>query len=226
MFRGRIFRIVTLVTLLAAGCSRMEGLRVLTGQADQNTSTTVSDQAVEALDLVMADKTGATDPGLMAAADRIEAADDMIDIIEVRKHADERVFIINMLFAPPQSDTSTLQGQIDQLDALRRAFEVTWQGMMQQSEGTDTINVRMIYPQSLSTLDHGRSVVGFIIAEGTIERAAAASYLAGARNLSNFYDMILDGRLTYQRPTDFQMYQGTPNHPMFMLAAAAAATAQ
>jgi hypothetical protein len=225
MFRGRILSIVALVTLLAAGCSRMEGLRVLTGQNAQN-STTVSDQAVEALDLVMADKTGATDPGLMAAADRIEAADNMIDIIEVRKDAEQRVFLINMLFAPPQSDMSTQQGQIDQLEALRRAFEITWQGMMQQSEGTDTINVRMIYPQSLSTLDHGRSVVGFVIAEGTIERAAAASYLAGARNLSNFYDMIVNGTLTYQRPTDFVMYQGTPNHPMFMLAAAVAATAQ
>lgn len=226
MFRGRILSIVALVTMLAAGCSRMEGLRVLTGQADQSTSTSVSDQAVEALDLVMADKTGATDPGLMAAADRIEAADDMIDIIEVRKNSEQRVFVINMLFAPPQTDMSTTQGQIDFLEALRRAFEVTWQGMMQQSEGTDTINVRMIFPQSLSTLDHGRSVVGFIIAEGTIDRAAAASYLAGARSLSNFYDMIVNGTLLYQRPTDFQMYQGTPNHPMFMLAAAVATTAQ
>ncbi len=217
MFRGCILSIVAFAAVMVAGCSQLPGLRVLTGQDAQGASTSVSDQAVEALDLVMADKTGATDPSLMAAADRIEAADNMVDIIEVRKDAEGRVFTVNMLFSPPQSDTSTLQGQIDQLEALRRTFEITWQGVMQSSEGTDTLDIRLLYPQTIATLDHGRSFYGAVIAEATIERAAAASYLAGARNLNNFYDMVINGVLNYQRPTQFVAYQGIPNHPMFML---------
>jgi hypothetical protein len=225
MFRGRILSIAALVTILASGCSRMEGLRVLTGQ-DTSSSTSVSDQAVEALDLVMADKTGATDPGLIAAANRVEAADNMLDIIEVRKDTEKREFVIHMLFNPPQFDMNTQQGVIDQLETERRAFEVIWQGMMQQSEGTDTINVKFISPQALTTLDHGRSVIGFVTIEGSIDRAAAASYLAGARNLNTFYDLLVNGTLVYARPTDFSMYQGTPNHPMFMIQTAVATSGQ
>jgi hypothetical protein len=209
--------------MLAAGCSRMEGLRVLTGQ-DTSTSNSVSDQAVEALDLVMADKSGATDPGLMAAANRIEAADNMVDIIEMRKDTVNRSFVIHMLFNPPQFDLNTQQGQIDQLETERRTFEIIWQGMMQQSEGTDTISVRLLSPRTLTTLDHGRSVIGYVTVEGTIERAAAASYLAGTRSLSTFYDLLVNGTLQYVRPTEFSMYQGTPNHPMFMIQTAVDAT--
>ncbi len=202
--------------ILASGCSQLPGLRVLSGQDPQN-DPAAQVASVQALDLVMADKTGTTDPSLTAAADRIEAADNMIDIIEVRKDEETRVFTVNMLFAPPQTDTTTQAGQIAQYDALRRAFEVTWQGMMSASEGTDKIDIRLLAVGSVPTLDHGQSFVGQVVAEGTIDRSAAAKYLAGARNLDNFYNMVIDGTLDYQRPTDFTLYQGTPNHPMFML---------
>lgn len=217
MFRGHMWKVVFLFAILVTGCSKLPGLRVLTGQDAQGNNVATTDQTVQALDLVMADKTGATDPGLTSAADRIEAADDMIDIIEVRKDAETRVFTINMLFNPPQFDTTTQQGQIDQINAIRRAFEVTWQGMMSESDGTDQIDIRLLQPGQIATLDHGRSFVAAVMAEATIDRAAAAKYLAGARNLNTFYDMVINGTLNYQRPTTFVPYQGTPNHPMFML---------
>lgn len=214
MFRGRILGVAILSAILVAGCSSLPGLRVLTGQ---QADATISDSTVQSLDLVMADKSESTDAGLMAAANRIEAADDMIDIIEVRKDADTRMFTVDMLFNPPQSDTSTLDGQIAQYEALRRAFEVTWQGMMQVSEGTDTIEIHLLGAGNIATLDHGESFVGYLVAQGTIERSAAAAYLSGVRNLNNFVDMVVNGTLTYQTTNQFVPYQGTPNHPMFML---------
>jgi hypothetical protein len=220
MFRGHIWKVVLLSAILISGCSKLPGLRVLTGQDAQGNNVASTDQTVQALDLVMADKTGATDPGMTAAADRIEAADTMLDIIEVRKNADTRVFTVNMLFAPPQIDTSTAQGQIDQLNTIRRAFELTWQGMMSASSGTDQLQIRLLQPGEISTLDHGRSFVGVVIVEATIDRSAAAKYLAGQRNANTFYDMVLNGTLNYQRPTAFTPYEGTPNHPMFMLSTA------
>lgn len=223
MFRGHLLKLVMLSTLLVAGCSSLPGLQVLTGQATPQDNSAPG--TVQSLDLVMADKTGSTDPGLSAAADRIEAADNNINIIEVRKDAQSRVLTVNMLFNPPKSDTTTLQGQIDQLDALRMAMEVTWQGMMNVSVGTDQFDVRMLYPQTISTLDHGQSFIGQIVAEATIDRSAAATYLAGARNLNNFLNMVIDGTLNYQQPSSFELYQGTPNHPMFMLPASSASSA-
>ncbi len=220
MFRGHLLKFVMLSTLLVAGCSSLPGLQVLTGQATPQNNAAPG--TVQALDLVMADKTGSTDPGLSAAADRIEAADGSVNIIEVRKDLSSRVLTVNMLFSPPQTDTSTLQGQIDQLDALRMAIEVTWQGMMNVSVGTDQFDIRLLYPQTISTLDHGQSFIGQIIAEATIDRSAAASYLAGSRNLNNFLTMVINGTLNYQQPSQFELYQGTPNHPMFMLPASSA----
>src|SRR5579871_5153584 len=115
MFRGRLLKVVLASTLLVAGCSSLPGLQVLTGQATPQDNT--SPGTVQALDLVMADKSGATDPGLSAAADRVEAADTSVNIIEVRRDIQSRVFTVNMLFAPPQVDTSTVDGQIAELDA-------------------------------------------------------------------------------------------------------------
>lgn len=215
MFRGRILGIIIVSALLGAGCSSLPGLRVLTGQ--QEADVNLSNITVDTLDLVMADKSGTTDTGLAAAADRIEAADDMLDIIEVRRDTESRLFSVDMLFNPPQSDTSTIDGQIAQYEALRRAFEVTWQGMMSVSEGTDTINIRLLGAGNIATLDHGESFVGYLVAQGTIDRSAAAAYLAGARNLNNFVDIIVNGTLEYQTTNEFVPYQGTPNHPMFML---------
>lgn len=221
MFRGRIFTFVVLSAILVSGCSQMPGLRVLTGQTDENAA---GDLTVQALDLVMADKSGSADPGITAAANRIEAADNMVDIIEVRKDEENRVFIVSMLFNPPDVDLNTMEGQVADLEARRRAFEVTWQGMMPESEGTDRIEIHLLAPASVSTLDHGQSFIGFIMAQAAIERGDAAAYLEGVRNLSTFYDMIVNGTLQYQAPNQLILYEGTPNHPMFMLTGAAATT--
>lgn len=226
MLPGRVLRIVVFVAILASGCSQMPGLRVLTGQ-DPNEAAS-GDLTVESLDLVMADKSGSTDPGITAAANRIEAADNMVDIIEARKDEESRVFTVTMLFNPPQVDTSTMEGQIALLEARRRAFEVTWQGMMPESDGTDILDIRLLLPDRITTLDHGQSFIGYVIAQATIERSDAAAYLAGARNLNNFYDMMINGALQYQTPRtldDIMLYNGTPNHPMFMLPADASAAA-
>ncbi|MEO8395690.1 MAG: hypothetical protein ABI700_22035, partial [Chloroflexota bacterium] len=195
MFRGRILQVVVLSVILISGCSKLPGLRVLTGQDAQGNNLATTDQTVQVLNLVMADKTGATDPSLLAAADRIEAADNLINIIEVRKNSESRVFTINMLLDFSGIDTSTQDGQIQLLDRIRRAFELSWQGTLQASEGTDKIDIRLLGPGQIATLDHGSSFVGILIAEGQIDRTEAARYLSGARNLSNFYDLIVSGTL-------------------------------
>ncbi|MDZ4767344.1 MAG: hypothetical protein SGI73_22625 [Chloroflexota bacterium] len=209
--------VVLLFTLAAAGCSDMAGLRVLTGEADQETLT---DRTVEALDLVMADKSGMTDPAIVAAADRIEAATSgSVDIIEIRNNAETRIFTVDMMFNPPQSDGS-VQGQIAQLDALRRAIELTWQGTMRESEGSDLLRVILMAPQDIVTLDNGVSFIGVVLADAQIERGAAAGYLSGTRSLNGFFDLIAQGTLSYEQPEQMILYEGQPNHSMFMLGAA------
>ena len=217
MFRGRILQVVVLSAILVSGCSKLPGLRVLTGQDAQGNNVATTDQTVQALNLVMADKTGATDPSILAAADRIEAADKLINIIEVRKDSQARVFTVNMLLDLSGIDNSTQAGQIQQLDTIRHAFELTWQGVLDASAGTDQIDIKLLGPGQISTLDHGASFVGVVQAEGQIDRSAAAKYLSGARNLSNFFDLIVNGTLNYQIPSKLVFYQGTPNHAMFML---------
>lgn len=217
MYRGRIIQFVLLSAILVSGCSQLPGLRVLTGQTTETNGGASGDLTVQALDLVMADKSGATDPGLSAAANRIEAAAPMVDIIEVRKDTEGRVFSVNMLFSAPQVDRTTMEGQVADLEARRRAFEVTWQGMMAESEGTDVFDIRLLAPAPIATLDHGQSFVGLVVAQTSIDRSAAAAYLAGARNLNNFYDLLVNGALQYLTPSEYIFYEGTPNHPMFML---------
>lgn len=205
--------VLLVFALFAAGCSDMAGLRVLTGEADPTTS----DRSVAALDLVMADKSGMTDPSIVAAADRIEAATNgTVDIIEIRSDFESRIFTVDMMFNPPPSDGS-IQGQIAQLDALRRAIELTWQGTMLESEGTDLIRVILMAPQDIVTLDNGVSFIGIVVADAQIERTAAASYLAGTRSLSTFFDLIAQGTMSYEQPNQLMLYEGQPNHPMFML---------
>lgn len=206
---------LVLALIVASGCSSLPGLRVLSGQSAEDPGS--SNLAVEALDLVMADKSGDTDPALTAAADRIEAANGTVDIIEMHKDADTRVFTVDLLFAPPQTDTTTQDGQLQAVEYIRRAFEMTWLGMMTASEGTDTIQVRLIFPGEIPTLDHGPSLIGYVYAQGTVERAAAASYLAGQRNLNTFNDLLISGAFEYDVAQDFIPYEGTPNHPLYML---------
>ena len=213
MKRGLVLKSVLILVLVMTGCSSLPGLRVLTGQEG---SETVADRTVESLDLVMADKTGSTDPSLIAAADRIEAASPNVDIIEIRQDVENRVFNINMLFVPPQVE-NTLEGQVAIYDALRRSIEVSWQGSMRESEGSDVLRVTMMSPQTITTLDNGASFIGVVVADSEIERGAAASYLAGERSLTTFFDMIAQGTLNYVNPSELTLYEGQPNHPMFML---------
>lgn len=200
--------------LLAVGCSSLPGLRVLTGQ---DTPDTTAEITVAALDLVMADKSGATDPAIIAAADRIEAATNgTVDIVEIRSDFETRIFSVDMLFRPPRSDGS-LEGQIAELEALRRAIELTWQGTMRESDGTDIIRVQMMQPADIVTLDNGTSFVGIVLADAQIERGAAAAYLSGTRSLNTFFDLIANGTLSFEQPNRLVLYEGQPNHPMFML---------
>lgn len=205
--------LVAFVALVASGCSSLPGLRVLTGE---DTGDEAVSRSVEALDLVMADKTGSADPSLLAAADRLEAAAGNIDVIEIRPDADGRAFLVNLLYAPPQVP-QTLEGQVMALDDQRRAFELTWQAVLPESGGTDTIVVNFIYPRPVTTLDSGDSFIGQIFASAGIDRADAASYLSGERSLNNWYGLILDGTLSFSNPEQAELYQGRPNHPMFML---------
>lgn len=208
--------LLVLALVMVAGCQSLPGLRVLTGEGDPQS---IAETAVQAGDLVMADKSGGSDPGLSAAADRIEAASGAVDIIEIREDFESRLFQVSMLFNPPQTDNST-QGQIAQLDALRRAFELTWVGTMRESSNSDTLLVTLLAPQSVTTLDNGTSFIGIVIANAQIERSAAQAYLDGERSLNTFFDMIADGTLLYESASSVQLYEGSPNHPMFMISAA------
>lgn len=180
MRRGSLLILLVLAFGLA-GCESLPGLQVLLGR-DAQTTGAGANQAVAALDLVMADKTGTTEPSLFAAADRIEAASGDVDVIEIRQDSENRLFTVSMLFRPPESDGSQ-QGQVAQLDSLRRAIELTWQGTMRDSEGADLLRVQLMEPASITTLDNGQSFVGIVMANTEIERSAAASYLAGTRSL-------------------------------------------
>jgi hypothetical protein len=213
MSRGYVLRFAVLALLLVSGCSSLPGLRVLTGQEDEQS---VADRTVESLDLVMADKTGSTDPALIAAADRIEAANGNVDIIEIRNDPDNRVFTITMLLNAPPPD-NTMEGQIAYLDSLRRAFELSWQGTIRESEGADVLRITMLGVGRVTTLDNGPSYYGAVQADGEIERNAAVSYLAGERSLTAFYDLIVLGTLNLEAPNEFILYEGQPNHPMFAL---------
>lgn len=200
------------VMVLVAACDSLPGLRVLRGEDDPQT---IADAAVEAGGLVMADKSGGADPSVSAAADRIEAASGFIDIVEMRQNRDSGIFTVDMLFNPPTGEGQ--QGQIALLDALRRAFEVTWLGSMQASQGSEVIAVRLLFPQSVTTLESGPSYIGYVFAQGEIERASAQAYLQGERSLNTFFDLIADGTLVYEEPDDLVLYEGSPNHPLFML---------
>lgn len=209
--------LVLVSLILVSGCSSLPGLRVLTGQ--DTGAADVANRTVEELDLVMADKTGATDSSLIATADRIEAAAGTVDIIEIRQDDETDTFDVNMLFNPPQTE-NTLEGQVAQLDALRRAMELTWQAVIPESVGTDMLHISLLAPRAINTLDSGQGFVGIVVANADISREDAAAYLSGQRSLDAFYGLIVTGVLNYQSPETLELYSGTPNHPLFMLAPA------
>lgn len=211
----RFYVIVLLGLLAASGCSALPGLRVLTGQSAPEA---VSAQVVDQVQLVMADKTGATDPSLTAAADRIEAANaGMVDIIQIGADTDNDVFNVVMLWTPDnltQNSTSA-----DFFEALRRLSELTWQGIMQASEGSDILNINLLSPFPIDTLDNGPSFAAAVAFKLQIPRSDALAYLAHRPNSAqDFVNLIADGKMQYESPSGFELYEGQPNHPVFMLA--------
>jgi hypothetical protein len=209
------FQVFALAVVLAAGCSVFPGLRVLTGES---TGSGPAAEVAQTVELVMADKTGATDPSLLAAADRIEAANPLVDIIEIRKDETEDAFIVNMLFQLPADANGQSQAALISLyTAIQRAMELTWQGTLRESEGTDALRISFIVPQGIPTLDSGTSFIGFVTVNSEIDRSDAIEYLSGPRNLNNFLDLIVNGTLRYENPQGGELYMGNPNHPLFML---------
>ena len=212
---------LTLALVLVAGCSALPGLGVLTGQDDENEAL----RALEVVDLVMADKTGATDPSLIAAADRIEAATVGVDIIEIRKNLSEDALVVNMLFVPPDdANTQSSAGLVSFYTAIQRAIELTWRGTVAESEGSSVLQVNFLSAQGISTLDSGPGFVGFVTVNSEIDRTDALTYLGGPHELNDFLDLIAEGTLLYENPEGGQLYNGEPNHPLFMLSSAGQAS--
>ncbi|MFN8528338.1 MAG: hypothetical protein U0670_06990 [Anaerolineae bacterium] len=208
--------ILLLVGTLLMGCSSLPGLRVLTGE---DTSTTSANRVVQSIDLAMADKTSRTDPALIEAGTRIEAADPYVDIIEIRPIVNDNaqhVFSVNLIYRPPQTDNTT-QGRIDAAEQMRRLIELAWQGTLPQSTESDILSVSIYSPSQVMTLDNGLSNIGVLLASAQIDRSQAVAYLQGTRSLETFYGMIVNGTLAYDAPSDLQLYEGIPNHPMFMV---------
>lgn len=217
MRRAAALAALSLLVLIAAACDSLPGLRVLQG-ADE--PQTIADAAVEAGDLVMADKASGSDPAVLIAGERIEVASNgTLDVVEMRAYPEQDTFYIDMLYRTPVSDemAMTPQGNIAQLDSIRRSFELAWLGGMPFSEDMTNLRVSLMLPQRMNTIDNGASLVGFVFAEGMIERAAAQAYLEGDRSLERFLDLVVDGTLLYGEPEAPVFYPRTPNHPVYML---------
>ena len=215
----RFYGFLAISLLFASGCSAFPGLRVLSGQISGGQDA-AAENVVEITDLVMADKSGLTDPALGAAADRIEAANNgNVDIIEIRKDLKDDMFVVYMLIRPPTQTTT----QTDYVNGIRRAIELTWQGTMSQSQGSDILKVVILDPAQVSTLDKGNSFIGAVFLTSEISRTDAIAYLNHRPNsMTDFSDLIATGKLTVDQPTSFELYEGQPNHPVFMLSALAA----
>ncbi len=208
-------RLVLLSLLLVTGCSALPGLGVLTGQESGEGEAL---RALEVIDLVMADKSGATDPSLIAAADRIEAATVGVDIVEIRRSLSEDAFVVNLLFVPNnEPDTQSPAGQVDFYTAIQRAIELTWRGTVAESVGSGLLRVNLISPWNISTLDSGPGFAGVVFLISEIERQDALTYLEGPRDLLDFFDLIAEGTLLYENPEGGVLYNGEPNHPLFLL---------
>lgn len=204
--------LIVLAMWAAVGCSALPGLRVLTGE---DSPDVLANQVVEVAELVMADKSGLTDPALTAAADRIEAAtNSSVDIIEIRKDLTADVFTVYMLITLPNENTT----QAEFLNQVRRDVELTWQGTLRESEGSDVIKVVVLLPNVIPTLDKGSSFVGIVWLNSEIARSDALAYLANRPNdINQFVDLIAAGKLTLEEATESELYDGQPNHPVFML---------
>jgi hypothetical protein len=210
LFR-RLPLLVPLLALFMAGCSVFPGARVLFGQDD---AAAIAAESVDQAELVMADKGGNTNPSLTAAADRIEAANSRaVDIIEIRNDEDTATFEVAMLLNIPQDATDQ-----EQFTAIRRAFELTWQGTLRESQGDERIRIQLLSPLTIPTLDNRTSFAGQVIAVSEILRADAVAYLS-QRPLTDqdFANLLSQERLSFDQPEQFELYQGVPNHPSFLL---------
>lgn len=207
----RVAAFLVMAVFASAGCSVLPGLRVLAGQ---DTGETAENRLVESTELVMANKSGNGDPALNAAADRIEtAAGGSVDIVEINNDLNSRTFQIYALYLPDSGTT-----QAESVNRQRRVFELIWRGIMDQSLGAETLNVSLLLPSQVETLDKGSSFVGFVVATATITRENALLYLSnGAPSLNNFVNLVTDGTLVYDQPASPELYQGVPNHPVFMI---------
>jgi hypothetical protein len=201
--------------LLVSGCSVFPGLRVLTGQQD----VTEASRSVESLDMVMADKSGGTDPLLLLIGDRIEAANPYVDVIEVRSDPATHIFTLSMIYVPPQT-ANTAQGAREQNDLIRRTVEIAWQAALAENDDADTFRVMFLFPNEIATLDNGPSFIGVMGPNFQIERSDAAAYLSGQPSLQAFGGLLADGTLIYNQPEAVELYAGSPNHPMFVLPSA------
>lgn len=210
----RFLLLLAIALLMASGCSALPGLRVLSGQ---DSPDALADQVAELTDMVMADKSGTTDPSLLAAADRIEQASGAVDIIEIRQDTTDDMFTVYMLLQPPGQNTT----QQEYVDSLRRAIELTWQGTMQASQGSDVLKVVLLDLLPVPTLDKGLSFAGTVMLNSEIARSDAVAYLAHRPNsINDFINLIAQGKMTVDQPdqASAELYTGQPNHPVFMLA--------
>jgi hypothetical protein len=202
-----------LIALLAfmAGCDAFPGLRAVTG----GNTTANQNRAVSELNLVMADKTGATDPSLIAIADRIESASTIGDVIEIRENLDVGSYDVSVVLwvEPP----TTQQEAIQQYDQMRRIQEYAWIALLPQSEDVANFRVTFLAPARVNTIDNGASFVGQVVFRSSIERANAADYLTHERNLEVFFNMIAAGRISVEYPQSAIYYDGVPNHPLLQV---------
>jgi hypothetical protein len=211
----RLQFLLAIALLMASGCSSLPGLRVLTGQ---DSPDALADQVAELTEMVMADKSGTTDPSLLTAADRIEQANlGTVDIIEIRQNTGDDLFTVYMLLQPPAQNTT----QQEYVESLRRAIELTWQGTMQASQGSDVLQVVILDPLIVPTLDKGLSFAGSVSISSEISRSDAVAYLAHRPNsINDFVNLIAQGKMSVDQPdqSTAEFYTGQPNHPVFMLA--------
>jgi hypothetical protein len=212
----RFYTLLLIGLLVSTGCSALPGLRVLTGQ---DSAENVSSQVIEQTNLVMGDKSGTTDPSLTAAADRIEQANGgTIDIIQIGRNEAQDVFEVDLLWSPDNLTAESTTADV--YDTLRRFVELTWQGTMQESQGSDMIYVNVLSPIPVTTLDSGSTFIAQVNFKLQIPRSEAISYLSHRPNdVQDFVNLIADGKMIFDSPTQQELYEGTPNHPVFMLAA-------
>ncbi len=214
----RFLALLMIAAAFSTGCSVFPGLRVLSGQ---DTAAVDGERTIENIQLVMADKSGNTDPAVLEVGNRIEAAyDNGIDVVEMRKDLSQDVFNVAVLIPPFAADAT----QIDVLNTLKRVVELVWQGSVRQSDGADILTIQIVQPYQFPTLDHGDSYIGAVALSAEIERTNALNYLARRPNdLQAFVDLIVDEKLVWDQPTQFEVYTGVPNHPVFMISQLTAA---